>query len=111
MDIWQWREEFARAALRYAVLAALSHRDAHGYQLLTYLKEKGFGNIKGGTLYPVLTRMEDEGLLCHSWDTSNTGPARKILMLTDEGRSQVEIAQHAWKDISLSLQMLTSTAT
>lgn len=107
MDIWQWREEFARAALRYAVLAALSHRDAHGYQLLTYLKEKGFGNIKGGTLYPVLTRMEDEGLLRHQWDTSNTGPARKILILTDEGHGQVVLAQRAWQDISSSLKMLT----
>lgn len=110
MTVWNWREEFARASLRLAVLSALSHGDAHGYHLLNLLKERGLGHIKGGTLYPILVRMEEEGLLSHQWDTETPGPARKILHLTDDGREQLKLARQAWKDISPSLDMLVQVA-
>ncbi len=106
MSTWQWRAEFVRGALRYAVLAALSGADAHGYELLTRLTEHGLGGIKGGVLYPLLRRMEEDGLIAHDWNTGPHGPARKVYHLTAEGRKELGDARTAWRDVEKSLAWL-----
>ena len=106
MGIRQWRNDFARSALPYAALAVISNEDIHGYELIVRLKECGFGHIKGGVMYPILRRFEDDGLLEHYWDTTSHGPAKKMLRLTDEGRNELSGAENAWQDISRSLSMI-----
>lgn len=89
-----------RGALRYAVLATIASEEVHGYELLTRLKEHGLGHIKGSAMYPLLRRLEDDGLIAHSWDTSSGGPARKVFRLTSEGRQELVHAESAWGEIT-----------
>jgi PadR family transcriptional regulator PadR len=66
------------------VLLALAQGPIHGYELLERLPEV---EIDPGFLYRTLRAMEEEGLVRSSWDTSGSGPARRVYTLTDEGRT------------------------
>lgn len=57
----------------------------HGYQIAQRLRDAGLGDIKGGTLYPVLGRLEDRGHLRSHWTGGVGGPGRKVVGITDEG--------------------------
>lgn len=109
MDVEDWRGEFVRGALRYAVLAALSQQEGHGYELSLRLKNHGFGFIKGGVMYPLLRRLEGEGLLAHTWDTASNGPAKKVFRLMPSGRQELTHAEIAWAEVGQSLAGLAMT--
>lgn len=71
-----------------AVLGILRSERAHGYALIRELDAKGFLGIQGGFLYPLLRRMEDEGLIASHWETAESGPARKAFTITNQGQSE-----------------------
>lgn len=98
--------ELRRGVLQVAVLALL-RRPAYGYDLLGVLAEKGIGTEEG-TLYPVLRRMEQEGLLRSTWDTSGTRP-RKYYESTDEGRAALAALTAAWDRVDRSLRAVCQT--
>ena len=93
--------ELRRGVLQVAVLALLRSR-AYGYDLLRVLGERGLP-AEEGTLYPVLRRLEQEGLLSSSWDTSGSRP-RKYYESTDEGRAALESLLAAWDRVDRSLR-------
>lgn len=98
-----WQQELNRAALPHAVLAVLSSGESHGYAIIEFLKSHGFARIKGGTLYPLLKRLEDQGLVEHAWQHMEAGPARKQFSLTEQGRVELQRAAAAWRQMDESL--------
>lgn len=58
-------------------------------------------------MYPILARLESEGLIAHTWDTANSGPARKILRLTPAGQAELVEARKAWQEITTSMNRLS----
>lgn len=98
-----WQQELNRAALPHAVLALLSSGESHGYAIIEFLKSHGFARIKGGTLYPLLKRLEDQGLIEHAWQHVEAGPARKQFALTEQGRVELRRAAAAWQQMDESL--------
>ncbi len=84
-----WKVEIRRGLLQYAVLAIVrSHSDGiHGYGIARELDEKtdGLLEVKEGTLYPILHRLRNERLLNVRIERSESGPARKVYVLTGEG--------------------------
>jgi PadR family transcriptional regulator, regulatory protein PadR len=103
MGIVEWRESFVRSTLTYAVLVLLSEAPSHGYALLRRMRERGLGHLKGGTVYPILARLEEQGMLGSSWDTTEAGPARKVYSVTPEGVHSLTEARQAWREIDASL--------
>jgi PadR family transcriptional regulator PadR len=101
-------QELTRAALPQAVLAVLSHGESHGYAIAEVLRQHGFSRIKGGTLYPLLKRLEDQRLVEHTWQHDQAGPGRKQFRLTDQGRQELERSATAWRRMS---EVLTSIQT
>jgi DNA-binding PadR family transcriptional regulator len=93
--------ELKRGVLQVAVLALL-HRRAYGYDLLRVLAEHGFPSEEG-TLYPVLRRLEGEGLLRSEWDTTGTRP-RKYYESTDEGKAALTHLAAEWTRVDASLR-------
>ena len=92
--------EMKRGVLQLAVLSLL-RSPTYGYQLLTVLESDGL-RTEEGTLYPVLRRLEKEGLLSSEWNTSGTRP-RKYYRTTDKGR-EVQIALIAeWTSVDRAL--------
>lgn len=102
-------QELARAALPQAVLAVLSQGDSHGYAIAEVLREHGFTRIKGGTLYPLLKRLEDQGFVEHTWLHDQAGPGRKQFTLTGQGRTELEGSAAAWQQMSQALTELRTT--
>ena len=67
------------------LLLELAKKPAHGYELLEHLSEGGDTAPDPGNLYRVLRVLEEDGLVNSCWDTQNTGPARRVYELTDQG--------------------------
>ncbi|MFX1482854.1 MAG: PadR family transcriptional regulator [Promethearchaeota archaeon] len=84
-----WKIEIRRGVLQYAVLAIVRrHEDGiHGYGIARELEEKtdGLLQVKEGTLYPILHRLRKERLLNVRTEKSDSGPKKKVYVLTGEG--------------------------
>lgn len=77
-------------------LQALEAGPSYGYAIITALEEAGLGTVKGGTLYPLLTRFETAGLLATDWRAGDGGPGRKYFALTPAGRAALQEQRTAW---------------
>jgi len=68
----------------------------YGYAIASRLAEGGLGVVKGGTLYPLLSRLESAGLVTTQWRAGDGGPGRKYYLLTDGGHQQLEHTASQW---------------
>lgn len=80
------RNQWLRGVLDLCVLALLRDQESYGYALAQALEAAGLGAIQGGTLYPVLLRLQKTGLVQTRWQTGPSGPARKYYRITAAGR-------------------------
>lgn len=89
-----------RGVIDLVVLAAVDRKGrSYGYSLLMSLSERGI-DLKGGTLYPLLSRLEAEGLVSTEWAPGEGGPGRKYFTVTDEGRAALRDGVRGWRDFS-----------
>lgn len=95
--------ELRRGTQILAVLSQLK-TEQYGYSLLQLLEEKGIA-IEAGTLYPLMRRLESQGLLSSSWDTTETRP-RKYYVLSDLGIKTFDLLVLEWHQISDEMQKL-----
>lgn len=79
------------------VLAALVDGERYGYDLVRHLERAGLGRVKGGTLYPLLARLEAAGLVTGEWRPGRQGQGRRYYALTRGGRRVLEEQAGAWK--------------
>jgi PadR family transcriptional regulator, regulatory protein PadR len=86
-----------RGSLDLFILAAIARGDAHGYAIAASLKGLGLGDVKGGTLYPALARLEAGGLVVPRWEVGGAGPARKRYALTASGWTTLKDRAAAWR--------------
>ncbi|WP_182111932.1 MULTISPECIES: PadR family transcriptional regulator [unclassified Actinotalea] len=89
MDEVRWPGEWLRGVLSLCVLAVVAEGETYGYAVAQRLQAAGLGAIKGGTLYPVLTRLEEDGLVTCAWREGDAGPGRKYFAVTDAGRAEL----------------------
>lgn len=99
MDV-TWPSDWLRGVLEVAVLRVLEDGPSYGYAIATRLAEAGLGEIKGGTLYPLLTRLEASGDLATEWRAGDGGPGRKFYTLTDAGRERSASLARRWLDFA-----------
>ncbi len=91
--------ELKRGTLEMIILRLLAGGEMYGYQLVSTL-EKKIGpqfQIKEGTLYPVLYRLEDAGLVEARWETLERGVPRKYYRLTEAGAGQLQALVDEWR--------------
>ena len=101
--VQSYSTELRRGSLTMVVLACL--RGPHyGYALLQALQEKGVA-IEANTLYPLLRRLESQGLLASDWDVSESRP-RKYYTLSDMGQRVLARLWEEWKAMRLSLEAI-----
>ncbi|MCD2497376.1 MULTISPECIES: PadR family transcriptional regulator [Microbacterium] len=91
-----WPSDWLRAMLGAFTLRALESGPSYGYAIITQLEASGFGVVKGGTLYPLLSRYEAAGLVRAEWRPGDAGPGRKFFALTEEGRSELNRVRTMW---------------
>nr|MDT0665274.1 PadR family transcriptional regulator [Micromonospora sp. DSM 115978] len=83
--------------LDLCVLARLARGESYGYELAQWLEASGFGVIHGGTLYPVLLRLQRNDLVVAQWREGESGPARKYYWITPQGLDAVREAAVEWR--------------
>ncbi len=94
----QWPTPWTRAALELSALALVcAHGPTHGYHVARRLQAAGLGEVKGGTLYPVLGRLEEQGLLISHWAPGEGGPGRKVVSATPAGRAELAARRERWR--------------
>ncbi len=85
-----WPSDWLRGVLGLAVLRAVADGDTYGYAIAHALRSGGLGTVKGGTLYPLLSRFEQAGLLITRWEPGDGGPGRKHYALTAAGQDELD---------------------
>jgi len=96
-----WPPSWTRAALELCALSAVGQTGTtHGYEVARRLQQAGLGDIKGGTLYPVLSRLEEQGLTRTWWVEGAGGPGRKLIAITPKGEAELASRTAQWRDWS-----------
>ena len=92
------RAQMRKGVLEYCILSILSKKEAYASSLIEELKTAGMIVVEG-TLYPLLIRQKNQGLLSYRWEESTQGPPRKYYVISDKGREQLAQMDAAWRDL------------
>jgi PadR family transcriptional regulator PadR len=98
--------EMLKGVLEGVVLAILAVQPAYGYEITARLRERGFTEIVEGTVYAVLVRIEQKGLVDVTKVPSEKGPPRKVYTLNDRGRADLEEFWRTWSFLADRLEQL-----
>jgi PadR family transcriptional regulator PadR len=107
MDLENTKAQMKKGLLEYCILLVLSNGDAYASDIITKLKNASLIVVEG-TLYPLLTRLKNEGFLSYRWEESTQGPPRKYYMITDKGRDFLGHLQLAWTSLIETINNLNS---
>ena len=97
--------QMRKGILEYCILAILSREDSYAPKIIAELKQAQMIVVEG-TLYPILTRQKNAGLLTYRWEESPQGPPRKYYMLTDKGRQQLALLDDAWNEMVEQIKVI-----
>ena len=98
--------EMLKGTLEGIVLANLSGRAAYGYEITAWLREQGFSDIAEGTVYALLIRVEQRGLVDVEKVPSVKGPPRKVYSLNAQGQEYLEEFWRTWSFLTERLEQL-----
>ena len=99
------KAQMRKGILEYCILAILSREDSYAPKIIAELKEAEMIVVEG-TLYPILTRQKNSGLLTYRWEESPQGPPRKYYTLTDMGRDYLKTLDEAWDELVGQIQVI-----
>src|SRR5436190_18821759 len=99
-------KDLVAASATPLVLAILTEEDSYGYAIIKRVTELSGGHLQwtDGMLYPVLHRLERQGLIAAKWGTSETGRKRKYYRITKQGRAQLAFQRQQWKVVDSTLR-------
>ncbi len=100
------RSQWLKGLLDLCVLGILTRGEAYGYEIARTLEEQGIGEVKGGTLYPALAKLETEGLVEATWRSGEAGPNRKYYLITESGRRALVAESAGWAEFSAAASRL-----
>lgn len=98
--------EMLKGVLEGIVLAVLASRPAYGYEITAWLRERGFTDIAEGTIYAVLVRIEQRGLVDIEKVPSEKGPPRKVYTLNAAGRGALDEFWKTWSFLAERIEQL-----
>ncbi len=105
MDLENTKAQMRKGILEYCILSILSGDSRYASDIIKELKE-GKVIVVEGTLYPLLTRLKNSGLLSYRWEESQQGPPRKYYELTPEGRTYLKELDNSWEELVESVNIL-----
>lgn len=87
-----------KGVLEYCILSIIARGDAYVSQIIAELKDAEMIVVEG-TLYPMLTRQKNQGLLTYRWEESPQGPPRKYYSLTEQGSEHLAQLDRVWDEM------------
>ena len=105
MKIENAKAQMRKGVLEYCILLVLDGKPLYASDIITGLKEAKMIVVEG-TLYPMLTRQKNAGLLSYRWEESPQGPPRKYYELTSEGREYLKDLDSSWDELVESVNLI-----
>lgn len=107
MKIENTKAQMRKGVLEYCILSILKDGDAYTSEILGHLKNAELLVVEG-TVYPLLTRLKNAGLLNYRWEESTSGPPRKYYGLTETGKLFLKELNKTWSNLVASVNMVTT---
>ena len=98
MNIEKTQAQMKKGVLELCILSIISEKDAYASDMIEKLKKSKLIVVEG-TLYPLLTRLKNEGLLSYRWEESKTGPPRKYYLTTEIGEQVLKELNISWQEL------------
>ncbi len=108
MDIENSKAQMKKGILEYCILAVISKGEAYASDILEEMKKSELIVVEG-TLYPLLTRLKNDGLLSYNWVESKSGPPRKYYQLTKEGENFLQELRTTWTQLVDAVERVVNT--
>jgi PadR family transcriptional regulator PadR len=108
MKIENTQSQMRKGVLEYCILTLASAGEVYASDIIAHLKEAKLIVVEG-TLYPLLTRLKNAGLLKYEWKESDQGPPRKYYSLTEEGISFNTKLSSTWTELTTSVNQITES--
>ena len=105
MDLENTKAQMRKGILEYCILSVLSRNSCYASDIIKELKEAEVIVVEG-TLYPLLTRQKNAGLLSYRWEESQQGPPRKYYELTEEGHTHLAELDKSWQELVESVNQI-----
>jgi len=105
MNIDNSKAQMRKGILEYCILSILAKKDLYTSDIISALKENDLIVVEG-TLYPLLTRQKNAGLLNYRWEESTQGPPRKYYSLTEIGRTYLKELDDSWNSLITSVKSI-----
>ncbi len=106
MKIENTKAQMRKGVLEFCILSILSKGDAYTSEILSQLKDAKLLVVEG-TVYPLLTRLKNAGLLSYRWEESTSGPPRKYYGLTETGKIFLSGLNTTWNELVTAVQIVT----
>ena len=106
MKIENTKAQMRKGVLEYCILSILQHGDAYTSEILSELKDAKLLVVEG-TVYPLLTRLKNVGLLNYRWEESTSGPPRKYYGLTETGKLFLNELNITWSELQNAVNLVT----
>ena len=106
MKIENTKAQMRKGVLEFCILSVLKNKDAYVAEILITLKEAKLLVVEG-TIYPLLTRLKNSGLLNYRWEESTTGPPRKYYTLTEGGKLFLVELTTTWNELHNAVSLVT----
>ena len=100
------KSQLMKGILESCILKIIEKYETYGYEIVVQLQNYGFGDMKEGTIYPLLLRLEKKNLITATFKESPLGPKRKYYSLTPEGKEYVDKFHLVWKEITDSVEKI-----
>ncbi|MBZ0327317.1 MAG: PadR family transcriptional regulator [Altibacter sp.] len=110
MKIENTKAQMRKGVLEYCILSILKDGEAYTSDILETLKDAKLLVVEG-TIYPLLTRLKNAGLLNYRWEESTGGPPRKYYDLTETGKLFLKELNSTWSDLQQAVNRVTSEKT
>lgn len=107
MNIENTKAQMRKGVLEFCILSVLKEKDAYTSEILDTLKNAKLLVVEG-TVYPLLTRLKNDGLLTYRWEESTSGPPRKYYGLTEEGHEFLKELDVTWNELAGAVNTITS---
>ena len=103
MIVENTQTQMRKGILEYCILSIISKGEIYASDIIAELKKARLLVVEG-TLYPLLTRLKNNGLLTYNWVESSSGPPRKYYVLSAEGRKVLEQLDTTWAELAFAVQ-------
>lgn len=107
MDTQNTQSQMRKGILEFCILSIIKQQEVYPSDIAETLRVANL-SVYEGTLYPLLSRLKNAGLLSYRWVESQSGPPRKYFKLTEAGLAAIKELEAAWKGMVAAVELVTS---